>query len=56
MHLEDPQFPPMLKGHAVKAPAKSFAQACRLAQGGKLGAGDVVWSRNSGRAQLAIFN
>ena len=54
MHLEDPQFPPMLKGHAVKAPAKPFAQACRLAQAGELGAGDVVWSRNAGRAQLAI--
>jgi biotin-(acetyl-CoA carboxylase) ligase len=54
MHLEDPQFPPLLKGHAVKAPAQPFAEACRLAQAGRLGAGDVVWSRNTARAQLAI--
>src|ERR1700704_2320377 len=54
MHLEDPQFPPLLKGHAVKAPVGPFAQACRLARARKLGAGDVMWSRNTARAQLAI--
>jgi BirA family transcriptional regulator, biotin operon repressor / biotin---[acetyl-CoA-carboxylase] ligase len=54
MHLEDPQFPPLLKGHAVKAPRRPFAHACRQAQSGKLGAGDVVWSRNTARAELAI--
>lgn len=54
MHLDDPQFPPLLTGHAVKAPAKPFAHACRLVQAGKLGAGDLVWSRNAGRAQMAV--
>ena len=54
MHLEDPQFPPLLKGHAVKAPKRPFAEACRLARARKLGAGDVVWSRNTGRAEFAV--
>jgi biotin-(acetyl-CoA carboxylase) ligase len=54
MHLDDPQFPPLLEGHAVKAPAKPFAHACKLAEARKLGAGDLVWSRNAGRAQLAV--
>jgi biotin-(acetyl-CoA carboxylase) ligase len=54
MHLEDPQFPPLLKGHAVRAPRKPFAEACRLVQARKLGAGDVVWSRNTGRAEFAV--
>jgi BirA family transcriptional regulator, biotin operon repressor / biotin---[acetyl-CoA-carboxylase] ligase len=54
MHLDDPQFPPLLKGHAVRAPRKPFAEACRLAQVGELGAGDVVWGRSTGRAELAL--
>jgi len=54
MHLEDPQFPPLLKGHAVKAPKRPFGEACRLARARKLGAGDVVWSRNTGRAEFAV--
>jgi BirA family transcriptional regulator, biotin operon repressor / biotin---[acetyl-CoA-carboxylase] ligase len=54
MHLADPQFPPLLEGHAVEAPAEPFAQACRLVQAGELSAGDVVWSRNVARAELAI--
>ena len=32
MHLETRSFPPLLKGHAVKAPKKPFAEACRLAR------------------------
>ncbi len=54
MHLADPDFPPLLKGHAVKAPLKPFAEACRRAQAHELGAGDVVWSRNTARAEAAI--
>lgn len=54
MHLDDPRFPPLLEGHAVKAPAKPYAHACRLAQAGKLGAGDLIWSRNTARAELAV--
>lgn len=55
MHIADPQFPPLLKGHAVKAPAKPFAEACRLAQSKELGAGDLIWSRNAARAEIAII-
>jgi biotin-(acetyl-CoA carboxylase) ligase len=54
MHLDDPRFPPLLHGHAVKAPRRPFAHACRLARTGELGAGDLVWSRNTARAELAI--
>ena len=54
MHLEDPQFPPLLEGHAVRAPKKPFAEACRRVQARKLGAGDVVWSRNTARAEFAV--
>ena len=54
MHLEDPQFPPLLQGYAVKAPVKPFAHACRLVRARELGAGDVVWSRNTARAEFAI--
>src|SRR5439155_633838 len=54
MHLEDPQFPPLLKGRAVRAPVRPLAEACRLVQARKLGAGDVVWSRNTGRAEFAV--
>ena len=54
MHLEDPRFPPMLKGHAVKAPKRAFAEACRGAQARRLGAGDLVWSRNTARAEMAV--
>jgi biotin-(acetyl-CoA carboxylase) ligase len=54
MHLDDPHFPSLLKPHAVRAPVRPFAEACRLARSGRLGAGDVVWSRNTARAELAI--
>jgi BirA family biotin operon repressor/biotin-[acetyl-CoA-carboxylase] ligase len=54
MHLDDPQFPPLLKGHAVRAPRKPYAEACRLAQVRELGAGDVVWGRSTARAELAV--
>jgi biotin-(acetyl-CoA carboxylase) ligase len=54
MHLEDPQFPPLLKGHAVKAPAKPLAHACRLARLRRLDAGDLVWSRSTARAEFAV--
>jgi biotin-(acetyl-CoA carboxylase) ligase len=55
MHLPDPAFPPLLKGHAFKAPHKPFSEACRRAEAQELGAGDVVWSRNTARAELAII-
>jgi biotin-(acetyl-CoA carboxylase) ligase len=54
MHLPDPKFPPLFKGHPVKAPRKPFAEACRLAETHALGAADVVWSRSTARADLAL--
>ncbi len=54
MHLTDPTFPPLLTGYAVKAPLQPFTEACRLAAFGELGAGDLVWSRNTSRAAAAI--
>ncbi len=55
MHLPDPVFPPLLAGHAVKAPQRPFAYACRHVARGTLGAGDLVWSRDTGRAECAII-
>lgn len=45
----------MLTGHAVKAPVQPFDEACRRAQARVLGAGDLVWSRNTARADLALI-
>ena len=55
MHLRDPVFPPLFTGHAVKSPAQPFDEAIRLARAGTLGAGDLVWSRNTSRADLALI-
>ncbi len=54
MHLPEPVFPPLLAGHDVKAPLRPFSHACRQASRGTLGAGDLVWSRNTSRAECAI--
>jgi BirA family transcriptional regulator, biotin operon repressor / biotin---[acetyl-CoA-carboxylase] ligase len=55
MHLPDPTFPPMFKGHAVKAPLTALDEACRRAATGELSAGDLVWSRNTARAECALI-
>ena len=55
MHQPDPVFPPLLQGHAVKAPLQCAAEACRRAAAGELGAGDIVWSRNTAKAECAII-
>jgi BirA family transcriptional regulator, biotin operon repressor / biotin---[acetyl-CoA-carboxylase] ligase len=55
MQQPDPVFPPLLKGHAVKAPLTSITEACRLAARGELGAGDIVWSRNTAKAECALI-
>lgn len=55
MDERDPKFPPLLTGHAVKAPITAFDEACRRAELGELGAGDLVWSRHTGRAELALI-
>lgn len=54
MRLEDPSFPPLLTGHAVKSPKRPFEEACRRAASHELGAGDVVWGRGMADVQCAI--
>lgn len=54
MHLPDPEFPPLLTGHAVKAPERAFESAVEGAAGGRLGAGDVMWGRDVDRLDMAI--
>lgn len=54
MHLPEPTFPPLLTGHPVKSPVMPFAHAVEAARAGRLGAGDVVWSRNTSRLDCAI--
>lgn len=54
MHMPDPTFPPLLEGHDVKGGDVPFEVACARAAAGALGAGDVVWSRNTSRIDLAI--
>ncbi len=54
MHLPDPTFPPLLTGHDVKSPARAFDHALAGARAGTLGAGDLVWSRNTQRLECAL--
>jgi biotin-(acetyl-CoA carboxylase) ligase len=53
MHLPEPKFPPLLTGHAVKG-ARPLDVACRGAAEKTLGAGDLVWSRNTQRVECAL--
>lgn len=55
MHLPDPVFPPLLMGHSVNAPRHPADEAMRLAATGELGAGDVLWARDTSCADLAII-
>lgn len=55
MELPDPTFPPLLKGHDVPGTQSAFEDACKRASTGALGAGDVVWSRNATRVDIAII-
>ncbi|MGD9868581.1 MAG: biotin/lipoate--protein ligase family protein [Hyphomicrobiales bacterium] len=54
MKIPDPIFPPLLKGHPVESDQDAFETACGGAVSGRLGAGDVVWSRNPYTLDLAI--
>lgn len=54
MLLPDPQLPPMLTGHSVKAPDEPFVWAVAGAAAGRLGAADFVWARNTSRATCAL--
>ena len=55
MHLADPTFPPLLKGHDVPGSDDAFEIACARASSGELGAGDVVWGRSDTRTDIAII-
>ncbi|GBF26772.1 bifunctional ligase/repressor BirA [bacterium MnTg02] len=55
MSQPDPTFPPLLTGHDVSGGISPFKTACDRAREGKLGAGDVVWSRNTSYVDLAII-
>ena len=55
MHMPDPTFPPLLTGHAVRGNEPAFETACARAAGGELGAGDVVWSRDTALIDLAVI-
>jgi biotin-(acetyl-CoA carboxylase) ligase len=54
MEIADPQFPPLLTGHALASRRAPFAEACRRAAARELGAAEVVWSRAMARAACAI--
>jgi biotin-(acetyl-CoA carboxylase) ligase len=49
-----PTFPPLIKGHAVEAGKSPFNRAIKRARSGKLGAGDLLWSRDAARLDLAL--
>ena len=55
MSLDDPQFPPLLTGHAAGKAEAPLVAAYKGIQEGKFGAGDLVWSRNLDRAVVAII-
>lgn len=54
MDVPDPTFPPLLKGHDVLPGDSAFEKACQSAASGELGAGDIVWSRDTARIEAAI--
>lgn len=50
----DPTFPPLLDGYGVSVPEQPFAVAVNGARAGELGAGSVVWARNTSVMDWAI--
>ena len=54
MHDADPLFPPRLSARAVKAPETPMAVAVMEAARGGLGAGDLVWARDTSAARIAL--
>jgi BirA family transcriptional regulator, biotin operon repressor / biotin---[acetyl-CoA-carboxylase] ligase len=54
MHLPDPKLPPLFTGHPVSAPMRPLAEACRGAQVGRYGAGDLIWARTADQMSLAL--
>jgi len=54
MDEPDPRLPPLFTSHPVDASARPFDAAVRGAADGRYGAGDLVWSRNAARVELAL--
>jgi BirA family biotin operon repressor/biotin-[acetyl-CoA-carboxylase] ligase len=52
--LEDPQFPPLLKGTPVAPGVAASACALDALRAGKAGAGDLFWSRSEDRLNMAV--
>lgn len=52
--LPDPEFPPLLSGHAVQAAQDPFEVAIQAARTGAFSAGDLCWSRAETHARAAI--
>lgn len=55
MSDQGPVFPPLLHATSVDAAPGPFARAARLAHKEKAGAGDVLWSRSTSKAEMAII-
>ena len=53
--LDDPVFPPLLKGHPVE-PGVAASRGWRLTRcrAGRAGAGDLFWSRSEDRLNMAV--
>ncbi len=51
---ETPQFPPLLTGHPIGQRDNCFATACQRVACDALDGGDVVWSQDPYRAEIAI--
>lgn len=50
----EPEFPPLLTGHAVEPGESAFERAVAGARDGSFGAGDVTWSRSRFTFDMAI--
>ncbi len=50
----DPTFPPLMSGVGISVPDQPFSHAVNGAQNGALGAGSVIWARNTAIMDWAI--
>jgi len=55
MTISAPTFPPLLNGHFLASDEDAFSVACKRAESGQLGAGDVLWSSNPSKVDTAII-
>ena len=47
-------FPPLLSGHRVERHKDPVKRAVKMARAGKLGAGDLLWSEDQNRLNIAM--